>query len=331
MSLFVRESSFYKRFFILTLIIGLHNIITFGVNLSDSLMIGRYSEAALSGVAIANQIQFVLLMLIMGVGEGVVIMASRYWGSKDTTSIKKIASIGMRLSIGLGVIIWAIVFFYPQLVLSLFTNDQTVIAEGIRYVKIICFSYIFFSITSILLATMRSVETVKIGFMLASTTLVINVCLNYMLIYGHFGFPSLGVQGTAIATLTARIVELFIVCVYVKRFDQKIYLKLRDFFHFEMDLFKRYVQIGSPILMSNFIWGVAMATQTAILGHMGASAISANSIATTIFQIVSVMVFASASATTIVIGKTIGEGHMDKIKAYAKTSELQSRPHLVCR
>ena len=235
MSLFVREKSFYKRFFMLTLIIGLQNIITFGVNLSDSLMIGGYSEAALSGVAIANQIQFVLQMLIMGVGEGVVIMASRYWGSKDITSIKKIASIGMRLSIGLGIDHMGYCFFFPHHILSLFTNDQTVIAEGIKYVKIVCFSYIFFSITSILLATMRSVETVKIGFMLSSTTLIINVCLNYMLIYGHFGFPSLGVQGAAIATLTARMIELLIVYVYVKRFDQKIYLKLRDFFHFEME------------------------------------------------------------------------------------------------
>jgi putative MATE family efflux protein len=322
MSLFVREKSFYKTFFMLTIIIGLQNIITFGVNLSDNLMIGGYSESALSGVAIANQIQFVLQMLVMGVGEGLVIMASRYWGAKDIESIKKISSIGIRLSILVGLIMWAVAFFFPQSLLSLFTNDKSVISEGTKFVQIICFSYIFFSITSILLATLRSVETVKIGFILSSTTLIINVCLNYLFIYGHFGFPSLGVQGAAIATLSARIIELIIVCIYVKRFEQKIYLKLRDLFIFEMGLFKHYVNIGSPIVMSNFIWGVAMATQTSILGHMGAVAIAANSIATTIFQIVSVVVFASASATTVIIGKTIGEGRLDKIIAYAKTLQM---------
>ncbi|MCS7459200.1 MATE family efflux transporter [Paenibacillus doosanensis] len=322
MSLFVREASFYKRFFTLTLIIGLQNIITFGVNLSDNLMIGGYSESALSGIAIANQIQFVLQMLVMGVSEGLVIMASRYWGANDVGSIKRIASIGMRLSILVGLLMWVIVFFFPQSLLSLFANDQSVIAEGTKFVKIICFSYPFFSVTSILLATLRSVETVKIGFILSSTTLIINVCLNYVLIYGHFGFPSLGVQGSAIATLSARMIELIIVCVFVKRYDRKIYLKLRDFFTIEMGLFKQYVKLGSPILMSNFIWGIAMATQTSILGHMGAAAIAANSIATTIFQIVSVVVFASASATTIVIGKTIGEGNMDKIVSYAKTLQM---------
>ncbi|MCZ8515343.1 MATE family efflux transporter [Paenibacillus filicis] len=322
MSIFVREKSFYKTFFTLAVIIGLQNIITFGVNLSDNLLIGGYSESALSGVAIANQIQFVLQMLVMGVVEGLVIMASRYWGAKDIKSIKKISSIGMRLSIVVGLIMWAVVFFFPHSCLALFTNNESVISEGAKYVQIICFSYIFFSITSILLATLRSVETVKIGFMLSSTTLIINVCLNYLLIYGHFGFPRLGVQGSAIATLSARIIELIIVCIYMKRFERKIDLQLRDFLKIELGLLKQYVKLGSPILMSNFIWAIAMATQTSILGHMGAAAIAANSIATTIFQIVSVGVFASASATTIVIGKTIGEGHLDKIKSYAKTLQI---------
>ncbi|TVY11364.1 MATE family efflux transporter [Paenibacillus cremeus] len=322
MSLFVREKSFYKTFFTLTAIIGLQNIITFGVNLSDNLMIGGFSESALSGVAIANQIQFVLQMLVMGVGEGLVIMASRYWGAKDIESIKKISSIGMRLSILVGLMMWVVVFLFPQVCLSLFTNNESVISEGEKFIKIISFSYFFFSITSILLATMRSVETVKIGFILSSTTLIVNVCLNYLLIYGHYGFPKLGVQGAAVATLSARIIELIIVCIYVKYFDRKIQLKLRDFFKMELPLFKQYLSLGSPILMSNFIWGLAMGTQTAILGHMGAAAIAANSIATTVFQIVSVVVFASASATTVVIGKTIGEGHIDKIKAYAKTLQI---------
>ncbi|MBS4194282.1 MATE family efflux transporter [Lederbergia citri] len=322
MSLFVREKSFYKTFFTLTVIIGLQNIITFGINLSDNLMIGGYSEYALSGVALANQIQFVLQMLVMGVGEGMVIMASRYWGAKNIVSIKKISSIGMRISILVGLIMWAIIFFFPEAVLSLFTKDANVISEGTKFLKIICFSYIFFSITSILIAILRSVETVKIGFILSISTLIINVCLNYILIYGHFGFPSLGVQGSAIATLTSRIIELMIIIIYVKRFDQKIYLKLRDFIHVELDLFKQYINLGSPIIMSNFIWGLAMAVQTAILGHMGAAAIAANSIATTVFGIVAVAVFASASATTVLIGKTIGEGNVNKIKSYAKTLQI---------
>ncbi|WP_240414863.1 MATE family efflux transporter [Paenibacillus periandrae] len=322
MSVFVRETFFYKRFVLLTLMIGLQNIITLGVNLSDNLMLGGYSESSLSGVALANQIQFLLQMLVMGAGEGMVIMASRYWGAKDIGSIKKVISIGMRLAVLLSVVMLAIVFFFPQGCLSLFTNDQSVISEGMAYLKIICFSYVFFAITNILLSSLRSVETVKIGLMVSLSTLIINVCLNYVLIYGHFGFPALGVSGSAIATLIARIIETVVVCVYIKRIDTKILLKLKDFFSIDAVLFKQYIKIGSPILLSNALWAGAMAMQTAILGHMGGPAIAANSIATTIFQLISVVIFASASASAILIGKTIGEGQLDKVKAYSKTLQI---------
>lgn len=322
MRLFVREKHFYKSFFWLTLIIGLQNIISLGVNLSDNVMLGGYSESALSGVALANQIQFLLHMLVMGAAEGLVIMASRYWGAKDIGSIRKIASIGMRMAVVLSAVLWSIIFFFPHATLSIFTSGESVIQEGVKYLQIICFSYVFFAITSILLASLRSVETVKIGFTVSLSTLVINVILNYVLIYGHFGFPELGVRGSAIATLIARMLETVIVCVYIKKYDRKIILKLKDFFHIDLGMFKQYLKVGSPILMSNTFWGLAMGAQTAILGHMGAAAIAANSIATTIFQLVTVAIYASASATAVIIGKTIGEGFSGKVKAYAKTLQI---------
>ncbi|WP_274651087.1 MATE family efflux transporter [Paenibacillus humicola] len=323
MSVWVREMSFYKRFFVLTSIIALQNLITFGVNLSDNLMLGGYSESALSGVAIANQIQFILQMLIMGVGEGVVIMSSRYWGAKDVQSIRAVSNIGMRIAAAIGLIMWGVVWLFPTGCLSLFTNDQSVIAAGVDYLRIICFSYFFFAMTNLLLASLRSVETVKVGFMVSVSTLLINIGLNYTLIYGHFGFPAMGVRGSATATLTARIIECFIVWVYLKAFDRKLRFKLRHFVaKIDFGLLKQYIKIGSPILMSNAVWGVAMATQTAILGHMGEAAIAANSVATTAFQIVSVVAYASASATAVIIGKTIGGGQIDSIKSYAKTLQL---------
>lgn len=322
MSLFVRESRFYHTFFRLTLIIGLQNVISFGVNLSDNIMLGGYSEAALSGVALANQIQFLLQMLVMGAAEGLVILASRAWGAGDVAPVKKAASIGMRTALLLSLLLWGIVFFFPHASLSVFTNDAEVISEGVKYVRIICFSYLFFAVTNIMLAALRSVETVRVGFYVSLSTLIINICLNYVLIYGHLGFPELGIRGSAIATLSARIIETVIVLIYVKKFDAKVRFKLKDFRKIELPLFRRYLAVGSPILMSNAVWGFAMGAQTAILGHLGAASIAANSIATTIFQIVTVITYASASATAVVIGKTIGAGQTDKIKPYSKTLQL---------
>ncbi|MWV42934.1 MATE family efflux transporter [Paenibacillus sp. HJL G12] len=322
MSLWVRETSFYKNFFRLTLLIALQNIITLGVNLSDNLMLGGYSQSALSGVALANQIQFILQMLVMGAAEGLVILSSRSWGAKNLESVKKAASIGMRIALLVSVVMWIIVFVFPEGCMSLFTNEHGVIQEGAKYLRIICFSYVFFAITNVLLASLRSVEIVRIGFIVSLSTLIINVCLNYVLIYGHFGLPRMGVSGSATATLAARIIETVIVIIFIKRFDRRLMLKLKDFFQVDKELFRQYLRIGSPILMANALWACAMGAQSAILGHMGESAIAANSVATTVFQLVTVITYASASATAVVIGKTIGEGHVSKIITYSKTMQM---------
>ncbi|MFU1795492.1 MATE family efflux transporter [Paenibacillus azoreducens] len=322
MSIWVKETSFYKTFFRLTLMIALQNIITLGVNLSDNLLLGGYSESALSGVALANQLQFILQMLVMGAAEGLVILSSRSWGAKNMEAVKKAAGIGMRIALLVSVVMWIVVLLLPEGCMSLFTNEERVIQEGAQYLRIICFSYVFFAVTNMLLASLRSVEIVRIGFIVSLSTLIINVCLNYVLIYGHFGFPRMGVSGSATATLAARIIETCIVIVFIKRFDRRLKLKLKDFYRVDKELFRQYLRIGSPILLANALWACAMATQSAILGHMGEAAIAANSVATTVFQLVTVITYASASATAIMIGKTIGEGHVSKIKTYSKTMQL---------
>lgn len=319
---FVREKYFYERFFSLAFSIALQNAIVFSVNLADNIMLGRYAESSLSGVALVNQIQFFLQMLVMGVGEGIVVLAARSWGKRDTQAIRRLSCIGMWIGLAFSIALWAVAFLFPEGCLRLFSSDEAVIGEGVRYLRIICFSYLFFCVTNILLSVLRSVETVKIGFILSSVTLVINVCLNYILIYGHFGAPRLGVVGAATATLIARVVETAIAVAYMARVDHKIGLKLRDFFSIDRALLKGYLRIGSPVLLSNAIWGLAMAVQTAILGHMGSTAIAANSISTTIFQFVSVFTFGAASASGVLIGKTIGEGRPEKVRQYAITMQV---------
>lgn len=320
--LFVKDKEFYKTFFVMTFSIALQNVIVFSVNLADNIMLGAYHETSLSGVALVNQIQYLLQMLIMGIGEGMIVLAARYWGRGDIGSIRKVANIGLKLGVFFSLLLWAIVFFFPHFSLGLFTNDQAVIEEGVKYLKIICFSYFFFAITNILIATLRSVETVKIAFVVSFSTLMINVCLNYILIYGNFGAPRLGVRGAAIATLTARIIEFVIMLAYIKFVDKKIQLRLKHLKGIDFACLTSFFKIGMPVVASNALWGIAMGVQTAILGHMGAAAIAANSIATTIFQILSVVAYGSSSATAVVIGKTIGEGKKDLVRQYAITLQI---------
>ena len=322
MKLFVKDKAFYRSFFSMAAVIAMPNLITYAVNLADNVMIGGYSQDALSGVAMVNQIQFLLQMVVMGIGSGITVLGAQYWGKKLSDPIRRITSVGMVLSLMASAAMMAVVYFFPTQTLSILTDEQAVIAEGIKYIKIICFSYILFGITQIFLAALRSVETVRIGFVVTSIALVFNVVLNYGLIYGRLGLPEMGVEGAALATLIARIVEFLIVTVYTLFLDKKIRWKIRDMLHLDKQLFRDYIRVGLPLILSNSIWGLAMSAQTAILGRLGSDTIAANSIATTIFQVVSVVAYGSANASGVVIGKTVGSGDIGLVKAYGTTLQI---------
>ena len=322
MKLFVRDKTFYKAFLSMTAVLALQNLITFAVNLADNVMIGGYSQTAMSGVAIVNQVQFLLQMLMLGTGGAIGVLGSQYWGKKELAPIRKATSIGLIFGTAFAVILTALVYILPRQVLGLLTNEPAVLDEGIKYLRIICFSYLLFAISQNLLSALRSVETVKIGFIVNLVALVVNIVLNYGLIEGNLGFPSMGVEGAAIATLCARIVEFIVVVVYVLFFDKKICWRPKHLLQLDKTMLQDYVRVGMPLILANGIWGIAMSVQTAILGRMGDDTIAANSIATTLFQVVSVVCYASGNASAVLIGKTVGEGDIPRVKAYTRTLQF---------
>lgn len=323
MALFVRDKMFYKSFFSLMIIITLQNLIIFSVNLADNVMLGIYDETALSGANLALQIQFILHLIIIGIAEGVVILTSRYWGQGRVEPIRQVVNIGMRCAVVVAVIVWALAFCMPHRLLSVFTYEQDIIAAGAVYMRIACFTYLTFAVTVMLMSVLRGVETVAIGFVMSLTTLIVNVFLNYVLIYGNLGAPELGIKGAGYATVIARVLEMGIIIAYVRCFDKKIGLKLHDFCsRLEPKLLKTYLKVTAPIVGGEALWAFGSAAQTAILGHLGAAAIAANSIITAVNQIVGVGIIGSVSATVVVLGKTLGEGGLERFKAYAKTLQV---------
>ncbi|MBR3955615.1 MAG: MATE family efflux transporter [Clostridia bacterium] len=313
------KSSFYKTFFSLAGIMALQNIIVFSVNLADNIMLGSFSEVAMSGVSLANQIQFLLQMLVNGAANGVAVIASQYWGKRQTEPIPKIFSAGFLLASGLSLLLGLIVSAFPQQVLYLLSNETAIVEAGAVYLRIMGFSYVIFAITNLLIALMRSVESVKIGFAVSLVALVVNIFLNYCLIFGHFGFPQLGIKGAAYATITARIAELLTVLIYVLFIDKKLKLRPKDFFSVEKVYMRDYIKTGVPIILSGSSWGIAMTVQTAIIGRLGEAAIGANAISAPIYQVISVLYSSSSNAAGVIIGKTVGEGDTDRVKKYAKT------------
>lgn len=314
----MEKKTFYKTFFAMYVVLVLQNVISLSVNLADNIMLGAYSEKALSGVAAVNQIQFVFQQLLNAVGDGLVILCSQYWGKKQTEPMKKLASGAMRISLAIAVLLFVLVSVFPRQAVGLFTTDEAIILQGMEYLKTIRFTYLFFAVTMTLLATMRSVEIVNIAFYLSVSTLLINCGINYVLIYGKFGAPRLGVTGAAIGTLTARIVEFIAVCVYVFFRDERLRIRIRDYLQWNRLLMRDYIKVTAPILLIQGLWGANTAMQTVILGHMTSSAIAANSASSTLYLVVKSAAVGAASTASVMIGKTIGMGDMQEVEKYSK-------------
>ena len=323
----VKDRSFYKAFFSIWSVLVLHNIITLGVNLLDNVMVSAYSEAAMAGVSAVNQVQFLFQQLMLGAGDAVVVLGSQYWGQKRTEPIKRFFVGALLLGAALALLFFVISAITPEGVVYLFTDDPSIHAAGVEYLRVMKYSFPVFAMTSLLLAALRSVETVRIGFWVSVSTLVVNGGLNYLLIEGHLGFPRMGVTGAAIATLAARVVELIIILVYLLLLDKKLSWRLRDFFRMDQLLVKDYLRLVLSFLATSLLFGGAVMLQTVILGHLeetggGGSTIAANSIASTLYQMLKVAIVGASSAAAVLIGKAIGSGRMDVIKSYAQTLQL---------
>ena len=318
----IKEKTFYKSFMILALSLALQNLLTYGVNMMDTLMLGRYSQNAMGGVSLCNQIQFLLQMLVVGAGEGAVVMGSQYWGRKKLEPIPHIIGVALRFGGALAVLLFILVFGWPNRILSLLSNDPAVIAEGAKYFSIIRYTYVIFTITNILVASLRSIGVVRIGYMISGSTLVINVCLNYLLIYGNLGFPEMGVRGAACATLIARCVELIIVIWFLKYRENVLNLNLRKLLHIDTSYVHDYMKVSLPVLINQALWGVAQMVQTGILGHLGGDVTAANAISVQVYQVLSVVCYGAASAAGIVVGRTIGEGNEKKLHPLVTTLQV---------
>ena len=321
--MFVREKQFYATFFKLSAIMAAQNLITFGVNLADNIMLGRYSETTLAAAAMVNQIQYLLQMIsIAGIGAGAVVMVSQYWGKGEVEPIRRIIALSMKFAIALGLVFFSITCFLPGGVIGIFTNDAEVRAEGISYLRIMCFTYLTYPVQSALVAALRGVRIVVIGTLCSIISLMTNIILNYMLIFGNWGAPEMGIRGAAIATLASRVLELIIVLAYVRLFDRKLKLRLLSFFKPDAYYLADFSKAAIPVMLSGLSWGIGMMLQVVILGHMTKSIVAANSIAATVYQVVTSFAFGQVSTSNVIMGNAVGAGQMDRIKPYTRTLQL---------
>ena len=309
---------FYRNVFALVVPMALQNLINVGVTAIDVVMLGKVGETALSGSSLAGQIQFIMMLLFFGITSGATVLTAQYWGKKDTRTIEKILGMGLSVSLVVAAAFTIVALLIPETLMRIYSSDAEVITEGARYLRIVGLSYLCIAVTQVYLNIMRSIERVLIATFVYFMSLVVNVVVNALLIFGLCGFPKLGIVGAAIGTLCARITETVIVLVYARTRNRDVRIRLYDMFHIDRVLLRDYMVYAMPVVLTELMWGLGSSANTAVIGHMGSAAVAANSVAQVARQLATVVVFGISNATAIYLGKTIGERQILHARAYAK-------------
>ena len=310
--------SFYRTVIALVIPMALQNLINVGVTAADVIMLGAVGETALSGASLAGQIQYIMTLFLFGLTSGATVLTAQYWGRGDREAIEKILGMAVKAAVFVTALFTAAALVIPGHLMMIFTSEPPVIAEGVRYLRIVAFTYIMIGVTQAYLYIMRSVERVVVATVVYLLSLLCNIVMNSIFIFGLLGCPAMGVRGAALGTLCARILEVLLVAGYAHLFNKDIKLRLKYVFHTDRVLFGDFMKYALPVVINEVMWGLGTAANTAILGHMGQAAVAANSVAQVARQLATVVSFGLSSAAAIYLGKTIGEKKMEHAREYAK-------------
>lgn len=281
-------------------------------------MLGAVGEKALSGASLAGQIQYIMTLFLFGLTSGATVLTAQYWGKGDRDAIEKILGMAVKAAVCVTALFTVSALAVPELLMQVFTNDPVVVSEGVKYLRIVAFTYIMMGVTQAYLYIMRSVERVVVATVVYLLSLICNIIMNAIFIFGLLGLPKMGVAGAALGTLCARILEVVLVAIYARLFNREIRLRFKYVLHTDKILFSDFMRYALPVVVNEVLWGLGTAANTAILGHMGSAAVAANSVAQVARQLATVVSFGLSSAAAIYLGKTIGEKKTEYAKAYAK-------------
>ena len=304
-----REPGFYKRLMYLSMPIVLQNLITFSLGLIDTFMVSQLGNTEMAAVTAANVPVFLLISIVFGVQSGLGILVSQYWGKQDMRSISRAIGVAAASGVVVAALLAAVLFLWPVKIMDLLSNNHQLSVLGAPYLKLIGISYIFNMVSSVYASAQRSAENPSFGMKLFGASTLINTGLNYLLIFGKLGFPMLGIQGAAIATLCARICE-FIICLLYALRDRRIRIQWAAFFHPGWDMLRRFLKYASPVVLNEAAWGLGNSLLTVILGYTENSVemLAANAVMGNLSRLFLVFCFGLGAAVGVLVGKAIGEG-----------------------
>lgn len=314
------DSKFYKSLLLIALPIVIQSFIASSLNLVDTIIVGRLGEAEIASVGIANQYFLLFNVLIFGIYGGCGIFISQFWGKRDIKNIRRVLGLSIILGCALSILLTLMGALMPDKIIMVFTKDPKVILLGAKFLRIMCMSYIFTSITLSYACASRCIGNAVIPMVVSMVALTINTTLNYILVFGKFGFASMGVEGSATATLIARIFEmlLMVTIIYTHGRNKVLAAKFEELFDITKDFIIRVFKTILPVVLNEACWVVGTIIYSVVYSHISTEAIASVQICSTINNVFFVLIFGLSNASTVMIGNKIGSGEEELGKLYAR-------------
>ncbi len=312
--LYVKDKTFYKNVAGIAVPIALQGLITTGINMMDTIMIGAVGETELSAVSLANQFINIFHIFCMGIGMGASVLVARYYGMGDKKALKKTVTIMLRLCLVMATLFCIATILLPEQIMKIYTVEEPIITKGIRYLEYSIVTYYLLGLSLTSTIVLRNVGQVRLPLYTSIAAFFVNVGANYIFIFGKFGAPRMEVAGAAVGTLIARIFEFGVICGYLFLKDQKIGFRIKNLFDPAGKLWQEYIRVSIPVLISDGILALGNNSVAMVIGRLGENFVAANAVTAVTQQLSSVMIQGFSQAGAIVTGYTLGEG--DKEKAH---------------
>ena len=311
----VTDKAFYRKALLLIVPVVLQSIINQGVNMMDTVMVGKLGEASISASSLANQFYNIFVFLCMGISAAGVVLSSQYFGAGDLKTVRRVFDLVLQIVI-VGAVAFALLsFLLPGQIMRVFTDEEDVIELGAQYLRITALIYLPHGISLVLSNVMRSIGNAKLGLYVSVASFVVNIGANYVFIFGKLGMPALGVMGAAVGTLIARVVEFLFCTVYLFKVEKVLHYQVRGLVKLpSRALFGEFRRLGLPAVISDSILALAASVMSIILGHMGKEVVSSYAIVTVMDRMATVATMGLASASGVIIGQTVGEGEFERAK-----------------
>ena len=311
-----RKRSLRKEIVSLALPIALQQFMTALVGACDAIMLGKLSQDAMSAVSLATQVTFVFNLFMFAFMAGENMFVAQYYGKGDYTGISQVFSLVTKICGCIAVVFLAGTLFFPEQLMRILTNEETLIVLGSEYLRVIGISYVFSGIAQTFLAIMKNCGAVNMSTLINGVMVILNIALNAVFIFGLSGFPKMGIKGAALATVLATVVQFLWSVGYVLCRIRAVKFSLRSC---EKKLFGRFWQKAVPLLINNLAWGIGFSMYSVIMGHLGTDAVAANGIANISKNLVVCFCLGLGNAGSIIVGNRLGADRQQEAKEVGET------------